>query len=420
LERVQKAASLLVAVGLFAHAFFCPVSIAATQIGLGVAAAGLACAAIAGWRPRRSPLDAPLLALIAVAIVSDALSPYGAPGAAFATLWRSALGFWIVFHGLSSAPRHATRLVLFAAAGLALSSAVGLVQYRTGIDLVHQLGLREHAAWVEAPGAEGRYGAMGFFTSRLTFGHNASVLLALVGGTLASGEVPVRLRGPVLVAAALAFGAILTTFDRAAWLGLALAALAIAAAHRRSGRALLAGLVLGAAAFLGFPQARGRFATAFDVGSNADRVFIWSRAVEIVRDHPVLGIGFGNYPRVCGQYYDRVDPSFPMRTWAHNTELSLLAETGPLGLLALLWTAAAAASALWRRVRDGDALALGGAAAAVALAVIAQVHDVVYDTKVMYALWLALAVALAPRGAAEASAGAAMRSTSDSTTVGQS
>jgi O-antigen ligase len=395
LERVKKAASLLVAVGLFAHAFFCPISIAATQIGLGVAAAGLVCAAIAGWRPRRSPLDAPLLALIAIAIVSDVLSPYGAPSAAFATLWRSALGFWIVFHGVSFAPRHATRLVLFAAAGLALSSAVGLLQYRTGIDLVHQLGLREQPAWVEAPGAAGRYGAMGFFTSRLTFGHNASVLLAMIGGALATGEVPVRLRGPVLVAAALAFGAILTTFDRAAWLGLALAGLIVAAAQRRSGRALLAGIALGAAAFLVFPQVRARFASAFDVHRNADRVFIWSRAVEIVRDHPVSGIGFGNYPRVCGAYYDRVDPAFPMRTWAHNTELSMVAETGPLGLAALLWVAVATAIALRARIREGRGLAVGGAAAAAALAVIAQVHDVLYDTKVMYALWLALGVALA-------------------------
>jgi O-antigen ligase len=183
------------------------------------------------------------------------------------------------------------------------------------------------------------------------------------------------------------------------------AALVVAAAQRRTGRPLLAGIALGAAAFLLLPQVRARFASAFDLRGNADRVFLWTRAVEIVRDHPVLGIGFGNYPRVCGAYYDRIDPAFPMRTWAHNTELSMLAETGPLGLLALLWTAAAAAWALRNRIRAGDRLAVGGAAAAAALAVIAQAHDVFYDTKVMYAVWLALAVALAPRG----ESGAALR-----------
>ena len=395
--RVKRAAEVLLTSGLLAHALFCPISIAATQIGLGIAAVGLLCAAIAGWRPRRSPLDAPLLALIAISILSDVLSPFGPPGFGFATLWRSALGFWVVYQGLSFEPRAAGRLVLFSAAGLALSSVVGLVQYRTGIDLVHWLGLREQPAWVEAPGAAGRYGAMGFFTSRLTFGHNASVLLALLASALASGDLPRRLRWPAIAAAALAFAAVLATFDRAAWLGLAVAALVIAAAQRRTGRALLVGIGAGAAAFLLLPQVRARFASAFDVRGNADRVFVWSRAAEIIRDHPLLGIGFGNYPRVCGAYYDRVDPTFYMRTWAHNTELSMLAETGPLGLATLVWLAIAAAVSLRRRIRSGDGLALGGAAAGAALLVIAQAHDVFYDTKVMYALWLALGVALAPR-----------------------
>jgi len=72
-------------------------------------------------------------------------------------------------------------------------------------------------------------------------------------------------------------------------------------------------------------------------------------------------------------------------------------ETGPAGLLAMLWIFAAAAWALVRKIRAGDPLAAGGLAALVALAVIAQAHDVFYDTKVMYALWLALGVALSPR-----------------------
>src|SRR5207245_57933 len=204
----------------------------------------------------------------------------GPPPPAFATLWRSALGFWIVFHGLSFRPRLAPQLVLLAAAGLALSSIVGLVQFRTGVDLVHALGLREQPAWVDAPGMAGRCG----------------------------------------------------------------------------GRGRLAGLWAGVAACARLPGVRARFSSSFDVGANADRVFLWSRAMEIIRDHPLLGIGFGNYPRICGAYYDRVDPTFLMRTWAHNSELSLLAETGPLGLLALLWIAAAAGISLWRRVRAGDGL----------------------------------------------------------------
>jgi O-antigen ligase len=122
-------------------------------------------------------------------------------------------------------------------------------------------------------------------------------------------------------------------------------------------------------------------------------VFLWARAREIISDHPLLGIGFANYPRVCGRYYDRVDPNFAMRTWAHNLELSTLAETGPLGLLALLWLLVAAFRMLLRSVGPW---AVGGLAALCAGVVIAQFHDVLYDTKVMYALWFALAAATSP------------------------
>jgi len=59
-----------------------------------------------------------------------------------------------------------------------------------------------------------------------------------------------------------------------------------------------------------------------------------------------------------------------MRTWAHNTELSILAEMGPLGLAALLWVVAAAARALLARVRAREPIALGALAALAALLVV--------------------------------------------------
>jgi O-antigen ligase len=372
------------------------------QIGLAVAAAGIALALFEGFRPSRTPLDLPLLCFVGAAVLSDALSRYGAPSLANATLWRSVLGFWVVAQGLALLPdptEKALRLLALAGAGLCASSLVGLVQYRTGIDVVHWLGLRASPHLVEAPGVPGRYGAMGFFISRLSFGHNASVLAALLGGTLAAGGIPSRARPWALLGLLVALAAVVVTFDRAAWLALlCAAAVALAAvASRTAARGRLAvvasALVVLVALLSLHPGVRGRFESAFEWRRNADRVFLWARAAEIVRDHPLLGVGFGNYPRICGAYYDRIDPSFPMRTWAHNTELSLLAETGPLGAFALVWVFAAAVAALFRR---RDALAVGALCAIVALAVIAQVHDVLYDTKVMYALWFSLGLALAP------------------------
>jgi O-antigen ligase len=384
---------------LLVHAGFCPISIAGTQIGLGIAAAGIAAGIAAGFRPARTPLDLPLFALVAICIASDLLSPYGPPALDSATLWRSAVGFFIVHHSVSllGERRFRKAALAAAAAGLCLSAIVGLVQFRTGVDLVHLLGLREEARWVEAPGLPGRFGAMGFFISRLTFGHNATLLVALLGGSLAAGALHRRTAVLAGCAVPLGIAAVAATFDRAAWLGIAVAALVIVAFSKR-GRvvALACGLALLAA--LLFPGVRSRLATTFDWRANADRLFLWARASEIVHDHPLHGVGFANYPRVCSIYYDRVDPTFFMRTWAHNAPLSLLAETGPLGLLALLWAAFRAVRALFGSLRAGEPIALGALAATVALAVIAQAHDVFYDTKVMYALWLGIGLALPARG----------------------
>lgn len=411
---LRKTSRVLLLAGLCGHAFFVSISIAGMQIALGVAAAGLL---LARQRLARSPLDWPLFAFAALAIASDLLSPFGPPTLAFATLWRAAIGYLIVFQGVRLLEEEEVpRLLAFAALGLALGSIVGLVQYRTGIDPVHALGLRAEPSFVEAPGVPGRYGAMGFFTSRLSFGHNASVLLALLAGALSTGALPRRLRAPIAIAAALAFAAVLVTFDRAGWLALLAAALTLIAFAPRARKLLLP--LLAAAVLLGALNSgvRTRFRSSFDASANGDRLFIWQRAQEIIRDHPLLGIGFANYPRVCPAYYDRVDPSFPMRTWAHNSELDLLAELGPLGLLAFLWVVVAAARAL---LRSRSPLAVGALAAGAALLVIAQAHDVFYDTKVMYALWLALALGTAaPRGSPSATArSAGDRSPSGRTTA---
>jgi len=47
-------------------------------------------------------------------------------------------------------------------------------------------------------------------------------------------------------------------------------------------------------------------------------------------------------------------------------------------------------------VRAREPIALGALAALAALLVVGQAHDVLYDTKVMYALWLALGLSLSP------------------------
>ncbi len=157
---------------------------------------------------------------------------------------------------------------------------------------------------------------------------------------------------------------LLMSWSRGAWLGAAAAALVLLFAWpRRSwiGALLMAGgLLMGVAALeldllpasiterlTGFTG----FVETFDVRgqdindanySVLERLAHWQAAREMVRYHPVLGVGFGNY--------EDVYPGYALLNWpyplghAHNIYLNTLAETGIIGFLAYaaLWV-----SVLW-------------------------------------------------------------------------
>lgn len=80
-------------------------------------------------------------------------------------------------------------------------------------------------------------------------------------------------------------------------------------------------------------------------GEPGERLYLWKLALNMFKDHPIAGVGFGNYP----EYYTKYDAkaegrdktegiNWKFQKWvAHSTPLSFLAETGVLGCLLLLW-----------------------------------------------------------------------------------
>lgn len=396
----------LVTLGLSAHALFLCVSIAGTQIGLGFAAAGLLLAFLAGHRPARTPLDLPLVCIAAVSIASDLVSFAGPPSLEMATLWRSLIALWLVPQTLALSTdlgRDLRRLLLLALTGVALAALMGVAQYSTGFDLVHALHLRAEPRIVPVPGVDGRFVALGFFISRLTLSHVIVFLLCAAMSALLSRFVTGRARAYLLVCTLLGAVGLVLTFARAAWLAMGLGVLVLGllqlgtAQGRRTLRTFALGLGVLIAASLAHPGVRHRLLSAFDLQANSDRLFLWSRALEVIRDHPLFGVGFGNYQRICSAYYDKVDPGFLMRTFAHNSALTLLAETGPLGLFIALFFLWRVARTLLSRHRAGGPLAAGGLAALAAVCFIGLLHDVHIDNKAMFALWFTLSLGLVTR-----------------------
>ena len=127
--------------------------------------------------------------------------------------------------------------------------------------------------------------------------------------------------------------------------------------------------------------------TELDV-STASRFEIWGGAIKMWQDHPA-GVGLNRFPRKIGEYSSYSDFD------AHNMYVLLLAECGPLGVIALLWV-------LWRMLRlalalrrSGDesdsevkALGMGFTVAVIAMAMGNLYGSPFYEGLVMANFWI--------------------------------
>ena len=199
----------------------------------------------------------------------------------------------------------------------------------------------------------------------------------------------------VLIALAALLAAIVMSWSRGAWLGVG--AGLIVAVVVQSRRALVLSIV--AAFVLAFvillssidviPAAvTDRFSGVadyfgvFDVrGVKVDdanfaiveRMAHWQAAWGMLLDHPVLGVGIGNYAAVY--------PAYALPQWddplghAHNYYLNVAAEAGLIGLSAYLILWAAAFWQGWRAVRVTDGWLRGVAAGLLGMLLALSIHN---------------------------------------------
>jgi lipopolysaccharide transport system permease protein len=395
--------ALLASLALTAVAL--PISIAAMQVGLAASTACLVLALAIGARPAAaSPLDAPMLCLLLAGAISIAFS--SAPAVLETTAIRALISFFVLSRGLrlvsARAPRALPILLAVWITAAAFAAALGFAQSFSGFDLVAWLGIRLPIQ-ILAPGYPSHFAGIGTFNSRLTFAHVTLFPLACLCGLLVTGAIPKKLRPWAMAVLGLDLLGLWASFARGAWVALVAAIVLLGltsvwAGRSRRGASLAATLLLGVALALFLsPSARERARSALNISSNADRLFIWARGVEIAADHPVVGVGFGSYQRVLGPYYDRYDKAFPMRTWAHDMPLSLLVECGPLGLFGYLWLFCAWLWLTLTRARSADpwkgGLLLGSLLGGLAFFTLSLFHDALYDGEVAYNLAFVLSLA---------------------------
>jgi O-antigen ligase len=280
-----------------------------------------------------------------------------------------------------------TALVTTLAAAVMFGAITALLQ-AYGIELAVMAERR-------APG--GTFGNRNFMAHFMALG---APVLALAGlEARRRSELVVWQIGGALVAAALVLSR-----SRAAWLALVLALILFVAEglwagglwRNRTARgrvlALAGAAALGAVLALVLPNRLEwksdspyldslRDIADYREGSGRGRLVQYQNTFRMAIDHPLLGVGPGNWPVAYPKYTFPGDPAFdredfiPTNPWPSSDWVALLAERGPLALLAVLLAGATLVVGAWRRWRAGltTSEGLGALAALLTLVVLASV-----------------------------------------------
>lgn len=330
----------------------------------------------------RTPLDVPVL-LFAIATALTLFGLTGFYSDQLVALVKAAGGF-VLFSVATQSLRDRREIwlvvaaVLAAATGVALQTIVPIIQ---GVDAVTALTR-----------------ATGNVIDPNLF---AGYLVLVIPLALALG-IAMRWRwGPMVAGVVmLVFGAALVaTLSRGGWLGFFAAALTMVVLLPGRRRVVLAVagsvLLVLVAGGLGGPVADrlGTAAGASPLQTFADRIPIWAASVEMLKQHPIFGLGLNNFGNYIGAY----DPSLDVNQ-AHDLFLNIAVERGLLGLITFLIFLVAlfrTSIAAVLRAPDGRYRVLAAGVMASFVAFIADsLFDVAYyDYKILLLFWLLAGIA---------------------------
>jgi hypothetical protein len=230
---------------------------------------------------------------------------------------------------------------------------------------------------------EPRYAAGGFLFHRLRFSHSAIAILGPALAFLARGSGVGRraVAGAVVCAlliapyAAFARAALLTGF------GVCVLALLLLSrgTPRKVGLAVAGALVLLVAVT---PAWHERLGKAVENLYGGERSLAMSVGWRLVKEHPVLGVGFGNHKPAALATQEQTGITDLLAHDAHNLWLTTWAETGLVGLLLLAAVHGLLARALVRRHRAGSVAATGALLSFVGFHILSLVHYLPFHTSV--------------------------------------
>lgn len=304
----------------------------------------------------RTPLDVPLVAFLALAVLSTILAPDPRVSFAPSVSRREGLIDYFVYLPMALAAARLSRLevreileVVLAAAALIGGIAIG--QYY-GADA---------AAWVGGRGFDYGFRSWGTLGNPDFLGGYVALVLP-IGVAMAAHATERRRWWGYAAATILLYGALLGSQTRSAWAASGLAAIALLWRLPRSAEvarrlALLGLTCIAVTAVMIATQpavslrARAQSAAAGPADSSMQgKLWIWQHVLPMIRERPVFGWGFsavaGHLPGIgTPDYYRIFGRGTVLIDVAHNDVLQVSVNMGLAGLAAYLWIWAVALQA---------------------------------------------------------------------------
>ena len=198
-----------------------------------------------------------------------------------------------------------------------------------------------YAIW---QGIHGNYRANAFAASPMVLaGYLIQMIPLLLIVGLEHRAITLQEKVYFLMGAVLSCIALIYNSTRGAWIAVVVTLILYGLLHVKRNKKVVLMFLVGSI-FLGMlalntPLISERVHSITDMQgqSNAERILLWRSSWNMFLDHPLVGVGAGNFVEVYRPYYIFPEAKEPELGHAHNNFMQMLAETGVIGLSAFMY-----------------------------------------------------------------------------------
>ncbi len=287
----------------------------------------------------RTPFEFPVILLLLTGLISISVARnrYVSLNALLCTIIAIIMFYLIVIY-MRFKPEHRGIILSLVITSFSIIIIAGLLQfifnrYSTWMDVTLSNGTVEH---------RGRLNS--FFIFPNSFSASIVLVLPVIFGAMFLKKLNLFYKILLLILSGSGVFCLISTYSRAGWIGFAVAAVVIVYLLGQKKRFIFIPLIvltLISVSLLLFLHKETLKSYVFHNYSDKGRQFIFVKSLKMLREHPLTGIGIGNFHDVYPLYMLPGEEALPedvSRPWhAHNLFLNMAVEMGLPGLMAFLW-----------------------------------------------------------------------------------